>query len=126
SILAKIGPNPPSPRSGERGARCSFHKKVNAIGRQPAGKGPRHRPANALASKRTFGAKHSHWAPAQPLSRIVEELPDFCIPRGRFSFAAASRASRRKVITDASENWSYRLKCVFGWHPTVSTRLPRP
>jgi len=35
-IRAKIALNPPSPRSGERGARCSFRKKVNAIGPWPA------------------------------------------------------------------------------------------
>jgi len=36
-ILAKIGLKRPSPRSGERGARCSFCQNFKAIG-QPHGR----------------------------------------------------------------------------------------
>ncbi|MFM7036219.1 MAG: hypothetical protein ACKO2L_00720, partial [Planctomycetaceae bacterium] len=36
---------------------------TSAAWRQPAGKGPCQRPANALASARTFGAKHSRGLP---------------------------------------------------------------
>ena len=88
SILAKIGPNPPSPLRGERGARCSVRRKVNAtpsartfgakhsrglppnrsVACQPHGgslraKRPCQRPTNTTPSARTFGAKHSRKLP---------------------------------------------------------------
>jgi len=40
-----------------------FQPHVPAAWRQPAGKQPCQRPANALASARTFGAKHSRGLP---------------------------------------------------------------
>ena len=61
-------PSPPSPlpSKGRGGIEGDFRPEAEnfkAIGRQPAGKGPWHRPDKALASAGTFGAKHSRWLP---------------------------------------------------------------
>ena len=46
-------------------------QKVRAIGRQPAGKRPCQHPTNALASARTFGAKHSRGLPPNRWSAAI-------------------------------------------------------
>jgi len=68
----------PSVRNAAGGFRPTAQPHASAAWRQPAGKRPCHRPVNALASARTFGAKHSRGLPPNRSGACFSRMAAAC------------------------------------------------